>query len=38
MNLKRLKMDVRGDAWDSRKVMFQIPDEEQSGNPDIILN
>jgi hypothetical protein len=36
--LKRLKMDVRGDAFDSRKVMFQIPDEEQSGNPDIILN
>ncbi|MES2332564.1 MAG: RagB/SusD family nutrient uptake outer membrane protein [Bacteroidota bacterium] len=36
--LKRLKLDVRGDAWDSRKVMFQIPDEEQSGNPGIILN
>lgn len=36
--LKRLKMDIRGDAWDSRKVMFQIPDEEQSGNPGITLN
>jgi hypothetical protein len=36
--LKRLKLDVRGDAWDSRKVMFQIPDEEQSGNPGITLN
>ncbi|MDB5229828.1 MAG: putative outer membrane protein involved in nutrient binding [Chitinophagaceae bacterium] len=36
--LKRLKLDVRGDAWDSRKVMFQIPDDEQSGNPGIILN
>jgi hypothetical protein len=36
--LKRLKMDVRGDAWDSRKILFQIPDDEQSGNPGIILN
>jgi hypothetical protein len=36
--LKRLKMDVRGDAWDSRKVLFQIPDDEQSGNPGITLN
>jgi hypothetical protein len=36
--LKRLKMDVRGDAFDSRKVIFQIPDDEQSGNPGITLN
>lgn len=36
--LKRTKQDVRGDAWDSRKVMFQIPDVEQSGNPDVNMN
>lgn len=36
--LKRLKMSVRGDAWDSRKLLFQIPDDEQSGNPGIVLN
>jgi hypothetical protein len=36
--LKRLKMPVRGDAWDSRKILFQIPDTEQSGNPSITLN
>jgi len=36
--LKRLKLPVRGDAWDSRKVLFQIPDTEQSGNPGITLN
>ena len=36
--LKRLKQTVRGDAWDSNKILFQIPDDEQSGNPNIILN
>ncbi len=36
--LKRLKQAVRGDAWDSRKVMFQIPDVEQNGNPDVKMN
>ena len=36
--LKRLKQTVRGDAWDSRKILFQIPDSEQSGNPGITLN
>lgn len=36
--LKRMKQDVRGDAWDSRKIMFQIPDVEQSGNPDVNMN
>jgi tetratricopeptide (TPR) repeat protein len=36
--LKRLKLPVRGDAWDSRKILFQIPDTEQSGNPSITLN
>jgi starch-binding outer membrane protein, SusD/RagB family len=36
--LKRLRQTVRGDAWDSRKLLFQIPDDEQSGNPGITLN
>lgn len=36
--LKRLKQSVRGEAWDSRKIMFQIPDVEQNGNPDIKMN
>ncbi|MBE7170372.1 MAG: RagB/SusD family nutrient uptake outer membrane protein [Williamsia sp.] len=36
--LKRLKQTVRGDAWDSNKILFQIPDDEQSGNPGITLN
>lgn len=36
--LKRLKQDVRGDDWNSNKVMLQIPDIEQSGNPDIKMN
>ena len=36
--LKRLKQSVRGDAWDARKILFQIPDNEQSGNPTIIVN
>ncbi len=36
--LKRLKQSVRGEAWDSHKVMFQIPDVEQNGNPDVKMN
>lgn len=36
--LKRLKQSVRGEAWDSPKVMFQIPDVEQNGNPDVKMN
>jgi tetratricopeptide (TPR) repeat protein len=36
--LKRMRQDVCGDAWDSRKVMFQIPDIEQSGNPNVNMN
>lgn len=36
--LKRLKQNVRGDAWDSHKILFQIPDIEQSGNPDVNMN
>ncbi len=36
--LKRTRQAVRGDAWDSRKILFQIPDVEQSGNPDVNMN
>ena len=36
--LKRIKQSVRGEAWDSHKVMFQIPDVEQNGNPDVKAN
>lgn len=36
--LKRIKQSVRGEAWDSHKVMFQIPDVEQNGNPDVHMN
>lgn len=36
--LKRTRQDVRGDAWDSRKILFQIPDVEQSGNPNVTMN
>lgn len=36
--LKRLRQTVRNDAWDSRKLLFQIPDNEQNGNPGITLN
>ena len=36
--LKRLRQNVRTDTWDSRKTLFQIPDNEQSGNPTITLN
>lgn len=36
--LKRLKQAVRGDAWDSHKIMFQIPDVEQNGNPEVKMN
>lgn len=36
--LKRLKQSVRGEAWDSHKVLFQIPDVEQNGNPEVHMN
>lgn len=36
--LKRIKQSVRGEAWDSHKIMFQIPDVEQNGNPDVNMN
>ena len=38
-NLKRLKSNnIHGEGWNSSKLLFQIPDIEQNGNPDIILN
>ena len=37
-DLKRTKSDVRGLAWNSNYLVWQIPDEEQAGNPDIELN
>ena len=36
--LKRLRQHVRGESWDSRKLLFQIPDVEQSGNPNVNMN
>ncbi|BDD09767.1 hypothetical protein FUAX_21990 [Fulvitalea axinellae] len=37
--LKRQRStDIRGVPWDSPDLLFQIPDTEQNGNPDIILN
>ncbi|MDR1555614.1 MAG: RagB/SusD family nutrient uptake outer membrane protein [Tannerellaceae bacterium] len=37
--LKRIKTSaIRGDAWNSGKLLFQIPDTEQNGNPGIELN
>ena len=38
-NLKRLKSNnIHGESWNSSRLIFQIPDIEQNGNPDIILN
>ncbi len=37
-DLKRTKQSVRGEAWNSKKLLFQIPDLEQNGNPDIVMN
>ncbi|MDR2497036.1 MAG: RagB/SusD family nutrient uptake outer membrane protein [Tannerellaceae bacterium] len=36
--LKRLKKDVRGAGWNQSATLFQIPDNEQNGNPGIIPN
>jgi hypothetical protein len=37
--LKRIKSsNIRGENWDSKKLIFQIPDIEQNGNPNIVLN
>jgi len=38
-DLKRTRSNnIRGQAWNSSKLIFQIPDVEQNGNPSIILN
>ena len=38
-DLKRIKSNnIHGEPWNSSKLIFQIPDIEQNGNPDIILN
>jgi hypothetical protein len=38
-DLKRTKSNnINGVAWNSSKLLFQIPDIEQNGNPSIILN
>jgi hypothetical protein len=38
-DLKRSRSNnIHGQAWNSSKLIFQIPDIEQNGNPDIILN
>lgn len=38
-DLKRTRSNnIRGEAWNSKKLIFQIPDVEQNGNPSIILN
>lgn len=37
--LKRIKSsNIRGENWNSKKLIFQIPDIEQNGNPTIVLN
>lgn len=36
--MKRLHMKVKNHDWNSTKLLFQIPDSEQNGNPDIKLN
>ena len=37
-DLKRTKSDVRGLPYNSNKLVWQIPDVEQAGNPDIVMN
>jgi len=38
-DLKRTRSNnIHGVAWNSSKLLFQIPDIEQNGNPSIILN
>ena len=37
-DLKRTKSDVRGLLYNSNKLVWQIPDIEQAGNPDIEMN
>ncbi len=37
-DLKRCKQSVRDLSWNSNRLVCQIPDIEQAGNPDIVLN
>lgn len=38
-DLKRVRSNnIHGESWNSSKLIFQIPDIEQNGNPDIVLN
>jgi len=37
-DLKRTKSDVRGLSYNSNKLVWQIPDIESAGNPDIVKN
>ena len=37
-DLKRTKSDVRGLPYNSNRLVWQIPDVEQAGNPDIVMN
>jgi tetratricopeptide (TPR) repeat protein len=37
-DLKRTKSNVRGLPYNSDKLVWQIPDDEQAGNPDIEMN
>jgi hypothetical protein len=37
-DLKRTKADVRGLPYNSNRLVWQIPDVEQAGNPDIEMN
>lgn len=36
--MKRLHLNVKNHEWNSTRLLFQIPDSEQNGNPDIKLN
>lgn len=36
--MKRLHIKVKSYDWNSNRLLFQIPDSEQNGNPDIKLN
>lgn len=37
-DLKRTGEDVRGLSYNSNRLVWQIPDIEQAGNPDIVMN
>lgn len=37
-DMKRQRMNVNRFQWDARQLLFEIPNEESKGNPDIIKN